>query len=271
MNVGRLWIQAYGRRVLSLEIGNSNGTVSPVMAVSNLKIATYNLHGFRQGLPFLQFLGNSKDIIFTQKHWLAPFNINSLDATVEGFTCYATSAMNDTISQSILCGQPFDGVAIFVKQHIAAKIKVIKLTSRYIILKFGTILLINVYLPCTSSYNWEDEYKDTLACTNNDVYDSQYSYIIWGGDFNVDFKSKHPLRDTFCSMTDDLSLHNVYDKLPSGGLFISSRYHWSLITYRPFFVSSSLYDLVTSVDIEDSGINLSDHIIQFAWPCLNSF
>jgi len=86
----------------------------------------------------------------------------------------------------MLCGRPFGGVAIFVKQHIAANVMVIKLTSRYIILKVGTTLLINVYFPCTSSCDWEDEYMDTLAGISNIISDVQYSYIIWGGDFNVD-------------------------------------------------------------------------------------
>ena len=45
----------------------------------------------------------------------------------------------------------------------------------------------NAYLPCSSSYNWEDEYLDTLAQITNDIADIQYSHIIYGGDFNVDF------------------------------------------------------------------------------------
>jgi len=153
------------------------------MAVTDLKLATYNLHGIRQGLPFLQFLGNSEDIIFTQVHWLAPFNINSLDQILDGFTCYATSAMNDRISESILCGRPFGGVAIFVRQHIAAKITVIRLASRYIIVQFDNTLLINVYFPCTSSGEWENEYIETLSCTVNDVHDIQTIYVYylrWG-------------------------------------------------------------------------------------------
>jgi len=230
------------------------------MEVTNLKIVTYNLHGIRQGLPFLQYLGNSMDIIFTQEHWLAPFNINSLDDVLDGFTCYATSAMNDSISQSILCGRPFGGVAVFVRQHIATKITVIKLASRYIILKFGTMLLINAYLPCTSRSDWEDVYMETLACISNDVYDVQYSYIIWGGDFNVDFKLKHPLRHTICDMMDDLSLCNVKDKLPSDAkcsFRVDTTGASSLIDH--IFVSIPLYELVTSVEIVDSGINLSDH------------
>jgi len=42
---------------------------------ANFKIATYNLHSFRQGVPFLQALGNVRDIIFVQEHWLAPFDL----------------------------------------------------------------------------------------------------------------------------------------------------------------------------------------------------
>jgi len=63
-------------------------------------------------------------------------------------------------------------------------------------------VLINVYLPRSSSYNWEDEYLDTLAQITNDIADVQYSHIICGVDFNVDFKSKHPLRDTICNVLD---------------------------------------------------------------------
>ena len=95
----------------------------------------------------------------------------------------------------------------------------IRLASRYIILQFDNTLLINVYFPCTSSGEWENEYIETLSCIVNDVHDIQYSYIIWGGDFNVDFKPKHPLRDTICGIMDDLSLCNVKDKLSGDVLY----------------------------------------------------
>ena len=57
---------------------------------------------------------------------------------------------------------------------------------------------------------------ETLAQITNDIVDIQYSYVICGGDFNIDFKAKHPLRETVCSIVDDLSLCNVNGKLPSG-------------------------------------------------------
>ena len=70
--------------------------------------------------------------------------------------------------------------------------------------------------------DWEDEYMETLACICYDVYDAQYSYIVWGGNFNVDFKWKHPLRDTICRIMDDLSLSNV-NKCKKNFRFISER------------------------------------------------
>jgi len=38
-----------------------------------IKIATYNMHGIKQGSPYLRELCCNHDIIFVQKHWLAPF------------------------------------------------------------------------------------------------------------------------------------------------------------------------------------------------------
>jgi len=58
------------------------------MVNTNLKIATYNLHGMRQGLPFLQALSNSCDIMLVQEHWLAPFDTKILDEALSGYSCY---------------------------------------------------------------------------------------------------------------------------------------------------------------------------------------
>ena len=121
-------------------------------------------------------------------------------------------------------------------------------------------MLINVYLPCTSACGWKDEYLETLACITNDIDNIQYSHIVCGGDFNIDFQSLHPCRSTVLSIMDDLSLHNVSDKLQSGvkcSFRVESTGASSLIDH--FFVSTSLYDRVISVVMEDSGINLSDH------------
>ena len=90
----------------------------------SVNIATYNLHSLKQGSGFLECLCGNSDIIFVQEHWLAPFNINQLDNICPNFVCFATSAMNDAVSNRLLVGRPFGGVAILIKQNLATEFKV---------------------------------------------------------------------------------------------------------------------------------------------------
>ena len=45
---------------------------------ANIKFATYNLHGLNQGLSFLEHLCGTRDIIYVQEHWLAPFSLTQI-------------------------------------------------------------------------------------------------------------------------------------------------------------------------------------------------
>ena len=47
----------------------------------------------------------------------------------------------------------------------------------------------------------------------------QYTNIIIGGDFNIDFASRHPLSDVLCGFMADLKLINLDSKLPPGTNF----------------------------------------------------
>jgi len=60
---------------------------------------------------------------------------------------------------------------------------------------------------------------DCLACISNDISDVQYKNIIIGGDFNIDFASKHPPSDVLCGFMADLKLINLDSKLPPGTNF----------------------------------------------------
>jgi len=95
------------------------------------------------------------------------------------------------------------------------------LSSRYTIFEALCTLFINVglYLPCTSTVDWENEYFDCLACIANDINDVQYKNIIIGGDFNIDFTSRHPLSYVLCGFMADLKLINMDSKLPPGTNF----------------------------------------------------
>jgi len=196
--------------------------------------------------------------LFRNTGWL--FNITKLENICLDFVCFTTSAMNDVVSNRLPVGRPFGGVAIVVKQNLATEFKVVKLSSRYIILKAWSTLFINVYLPCISAADWENEYLDCLACILNDIGDITYKNIVMGGDFNIDFATSHPLSDSLCDFMADLSLLNLDNKLPSNATCsfrVDVSGASSLVDH--FFVSESTVDSVSAVDIVDSGINLSDH------------
>ena len=238
----------------------------------SLKIATYNLHGINQGVTFLKELCCSHDIIFIQEHWLAPFNISLLDDVSPDFLCYAKSAMSDVISSKFLVGRPFGGVAVFIKQNLASEFKVIKLSARYIILKAWSTLFINVYLPCNSATDWENEYVECLASVLNDIStcDVEYKHIVFGGDLNINFGTKNAVNDDMRCFMNNLNLLNLDCKLPPGANFsfrVDSTGATSLIDH--FFVSKTLCNSIIDMDLLDSGINLSDHCavsLEFVLP-----
>ena len=226
----------------------------------SLKIASYNLHGLNQGSSLLEWLSGNKDMIFVQEHWLPPFSLARLDTACPGFMCFATSAMSDVISNRLLIGRPFGGVAIFVKENLAPEFEVIKLSSRYIILLAFSTLFINVYLPSSCTVDWENEYLDCLACIMNDICDLTYSNIVMGGDFNVDFTSNHPLINTLNTFMADMDLQNLDCKLPQNvtcSFRVDASGASSLIDH--FMVTTSLCNSVNDVNMVDNGLNLSDH------------
>ena len=95
------------------------------MSVLNLKLATFNLHGFNQGCSYLDELCSKYDIVFVQEHWLAPFDLCKLINLCPDMLCYASSAMESIISKSILAGRPFGGLAIFVHSKFSSISKLI--------------------------------------------------------------------------------------------------------------------------------------------------
>jgi len=77
--------------------------------------------------------------------------------------------MDGKISSSCLRGRPFGGVAILIRDTIVTNVTFVKSAYRYIILQLNGILLINVYLPCSSCDDWEGEYADCLASIINGI------------------------------------------------------------------------------------------------------
>ena len=78
-------------------------------------VASYNMHGFRQGLPCLIDLCSTYDIVFVQEHWLSTPDLHLLNVRAEHIVSLS-SAMDDAVARGVLRGRPFGGVAIFVRK-----------------------------------------------------------------------------------------------------------------------------------------------------------
>ena len=52
-------------------------SMMPAKINRNLKIMSYNMHGFRQGLPVVEDIINmhSSDVLLLQEHWLTPLQL----------------------------------------------------------------------------------------------------------------------------------------------------------------------------------------------------
>jgi len=168
--------------------------------------------------------------------------------------------MDTAISHGCLKGRPFGGLAVFVNSTYAVNIRLIKANTRYIILQLGDTVFINVYLPCKSSLHCEEVFNDCLASILQDVNELQYCDIVFGGDLNVDFSVSDTFSDMLLNFAHELNLKFVYDKLPADSRVtfrVDSTGANSAIDH--FAVTKALFDSIISVDVVDSGINLSDH------------
>jgi len=80
----------------------------------NLRIATYNLHGFNMGLGYLSDLCDRNDIVAVQEHWLPKNKLNQLCTVNSNFSAYGISSMDGATEEKIIRGRPFGGVGFFV-------------------------------------------------------------------------------------------------------------------------------------------------------------
>jgi len=60
-----------------------------------------------------------------------------------------------------------------------SNVRLVKSSTRYIILQFDQTILLNVYLPCSSVAGRDDDFVDSLSCIINDITDIQYSNIFF--------------------------------------------------------------------------------------------
>lgn len=74
---------------------------------SSLSNMSYNMHGFSQGITYLQESCNLQefDVIFIQEHWLVPALMNKTLNVNNNYICYGKSAMDQIVGNNLLKGR----------------------------------------------------------------------------------------------------------------------------------------------------------------------
>jgi len=227
---------------------------------SELCIVSFNMHGYNQGAITVKDLiaSNSPDVFMLQEHWLTPANLVKFNSDFPDYTLFGSSALVNKVESGPLIGRPYGGTAILVKNDLLHVCTCIAVAERYVIIKIGDLLCINVYLPCTGTIDGQLICSDVL--NNIALWRSQHTDCgcIFGGDFNSDLdspshRSKYIntfLCDNYFSRCDLLYPSNVKFTYINESLN-----HYSKIDYIMY---NNVH--VRAFEITDPDVNFSDHV-----------
>lgn len=233
-----------------------------------VKICSYNMHGFKNGLPMARELCKTHDLILLQEHWLLKNNLDKLDSIDRDFMSFNLSSMNAKSASGIMIGRPFGGVGILWRKNLANCIEILEGDENdgkflSIMLHSGTydIVITCVYFPCLSALN-EYTISSSAIISHIDSMLTNYptaKHII-AGDFNFECTNNIGF-NLFSEVVKDYGLYACDELHVNKVLGHTYRHetlnHFSWIDH--FFISNDLRKSVRGCEIIDSGANLSDH------------
>lgn len=234
--------------------------MTAAMMSDTLVITSYNLHGFNQGRVGIDELISTyqPDVLLLQEHWLTPANLSKFDCFNQ-YCPFGSSAMSDTVGAGMLVGRPFGGVMSLVHNRLRPITSVINCADRYVIIKIHDIVIVNIYLPCSSTTN-----RNFISeCIFNEIQVFCDKFIdckfIFGGDFNANLDSSDVVSSTIFRF---LSKYNAFQcDLSCGSKCDKPTYINESLqqSSRIDYIFSSIRDVI-DYDVIDLNINFSDHL-----------
>jgi len=113
--------------------------------MGSIRVVSYNLHGFNQGIPVLRQLSVESEIILMQEHWLSSDMLYRIDALLPEFLCFNHSSMDKVCSADVLRVRPFGGVSITVHSSLKHSVKLLAAENNFIVIQCSNFIVINVY------------------------------------------------------------------------------------------------------------------------------
>ena len=87
--------------------------------LQQLRICSFNMHGFNSGHFTITLLCNNYDVILIQEHWLQSSERYKLGEIGSDFASFGLSPMNTKCFQDILMGRPFGVLKFSGKKHVS--------------------------------------------------------------------------------------------------------------------------------------------------------
>lgn len=235
------------------------------MAVVNfsrteLNVVSFNMHGFNQGLITVRDLIDTivPDIFMLQEHWLTPANLTKFNENISQYHCFGSSAMGNAVANGPIYGRPFGGTAILIKNDLMSNCECIAVAERYVIVKLGNLLLVNVYMPCAGTIDRSLIYSDMLS--EIDVYCNNYcdcSCII-GGDFNVSLSGNCAVSNLVNNFLSSGGYSRVDILFPQTCQYTYCNESLNCYSKIDYFLSRNV--TIIDYNVIDSEANLSDHL-----------
>ena len=130
-------------------------TTSDVCDSRQLKIVSYNMHGFNQGFSAVDELIHKidPDVVLCQEHWLTPANLHKFNDHYGSYFTFGSTAMSTQVEAGILRGRPFGGLMCLIKNDLRNLSQTIHSDEQFVVIRVSNVVLINVYLPCVGTCN----------------------------------------------------------------------------------------------------------------------
>jgi exonuclease III len=188
----------------------------------NIKLVSFNLHGFNAGLSMLRELCDDNDvgIVAIQEHWLTPDKLHLLETVHPEFTAYGISAMTNRLKSEIYRGRPYGGTAFLWRKSSSPFVSILSASDdgRCICIDFNAdkhVRLFSVYFPCGDRQNsYTTEIHNILGYIECSI-DAEVDVIVLG-DFNFECA---PTNIGYTIVRDVLT---TYDVVNCDDLFIAS-------------------------------------------------
>ena len=237
-----------------------------------LRLCTYNMHGYNNGLSMVKQLCQNFDIILLQEHWLSKATLYKLDCIDSNFSAFGLSSMELKLAEGFLAGRPFEGTAVFsfMLSHLLSIEKKDESNGKLLSLKLHgvgaqDILISCVYFSCfRSSSDYTIELSDSIAYLENTLNAYPDAQHIIAGDFNFEclnnkFNKGFDLFNQFAVDYDLVCCDDLVVNQSIGYTYNHAgldRQSW----LDHFFITKSFKTLILQREIIDDGCNMSDHL-----------